>query len=106
MDRIYRALADPTRRRILRMLAEGERTQSDLVAALGVSQPAVVKHVRALREAGLIHERREGRWCLYSLNEETAARAYAELRREWEELLGRRLADLKRYLESPKEDER
>lgn len=104
MDRIYRALADPTRRRILRLLAAGERTQSGIVQEFAVSQPAIVKHLRILKSAGLIRERREGRWSYYHLEEEAVAAAYGAMRLEWETLLQQHLEGLKRYVESRKED--
>jgi DNA-binding transcriptional ArsR family regulator len=60
LDTIFRALGDATRRRMLRELAEGERTVSQLAAPFDMSLAAASKHVRALEQAGLI--RREVRW--------------------------------------------
>jgi DNA-binding transcriptional ArsR family regulator len=57
----FRAVADPTRRRILDLLAVRERTVGDLVAELGISQPSVSQQVARLREAGLVEQRRDGR---------------------------------------------
>lgn len=57
---VFSALADPTRRAILRRLASGEATVGELVAPLGISQPAVSRHLRILEQAGLISRRVEG----------------------------------------------
>jgi DNA-binding transcriptional ArsR family regulator len=53
----FEVLAEPNRRRILDLLRAGERPVNDLVAELGLSQPAVSKHLRTLREAGLVSVR-------------------------------------------------
>ena len=65
---IFEALADPTRRRILELLAGGERPAGDLVAALPVSQPAVSQHLKVLREAGLVRVRADGTRRLYAID--------------------------------------
>ena len=66
-DLLFRALADPTRRAIFeRLCAEGDRTVGELTASAGVSQPVVSKHLRQLREAGLVQGRAEGRQTFYS----------------------------------------
>ena len=57
----FAALADPTRRRILALLAEGERTVSEIAAEFPVSRPAISKHLRVLRRSGLVVEERRGR---------------------------------------------
>jgi DNA-binding transcriptional ArsR family regulator len=64
----FNAVAEPRRRQILDVIAVGERTVSDLVALLGMSQPLVSKHLRVLREVGLVAARDEGRLRLYRLN--------------------------------------
>jgi DNA-binding transcriptional ArsR family regulator len=64
----FNAVAEPRRRRILDLLAAGELPVNDLVAAMGVAQPLVSKHLRVLREVGLVHVRDEGRQRLYRLN--------------------------------------
>lgn len=96
----YRLLADPTRRRILRLLAGGERTVSEIVARFDVTQPAISKHLRALREAGLVHERRDGKYRRYRLDDQAVEIAYAEMRQDLERILEARLGRLKRFLES------
>jgi DNA-binding transcriptional ArsR family regulator len=54
---VFEVLAEPNRRKILDLLREEERPVGDLVAALGISQPGVSKHLRVLREAGLVDVR-------------------------------------------------
>ena len=60
-DLLFRTLADPTRRAIFERLCLGEQTVGALAARSGVSQPAVSKHLRILKMAGLVHGRQEGR---------------------------------------------
>jgi DNA-binding transcriptional ArsR family regulator len=64
----FNAVAEPRRRQILDALAGGERPVNDLVALLGLAQPLVSKHLRVLREVGLVEARDEGRQRLYRLN--------------------------------------
>ena len=64
----FNAVAEPRRREILDLLAGGERPVNDLVAALGLAQPLVSKHLRVLREVGLVDARDEGRQRMYRLN--------------------------------------
>ena len=61
------ALADPTRRRIVELLAERERSAGELAAQFRTSRPGVSRHLRVLREQGLVRARGEGRRRLYSL---------------------------------------
>ena len=64
----FNAVAEPQRRRILDVLAHGERSVTELIEALGLSQPQVSKHLRVLREVGAVEVRDEGRRRLYRLN--------------------------------------
>jgi DNA-binding transcriptional ArsR family regulator len=64
----FNAVAEPRRRQILDLLAQGERPVNDLVELLGLAQPQVSKHLRVLREVDLVHVRDEGRQRLYRLN--------------------------------------
>ena len=64
----FQVLAEPHRRHILDLLREGERSVNELVAGLGLSQPGVSKHLRVLREVGLVHVRDSGRQRLYRLD--------------------------------------
>jgi DNA-binding transcriptional ArsR family regulator len=59
------AISDPIRRRVLELVRDRELPAGDLAARFDVSRPAVSRHLRVLREAGLVHERREGRLRLY-----------------------------------------
>jgi DNA-binding transcriptional ArsR family regulator len=61
------ALADPTRRRIVELLADGERSAGELAAEFAISRPAVSRHLRVLREHGLVQTRGEAQRRLYSL---------------------------------------
>src|SRR4051812_37926621 len=65
---IFRALADPTRRALFERLALGEKNATDLRAGFGISQPAISQHIAALRAAGLVRERRDGRHVNYSVD--------------------------------------
>jgi DNA-binding transcriptional ArsR family regulator len=64
----FNAVAEPRRRQILDVLAGGERPVNDLVEQLRLSQPLVSKHLRVLREVGLVDVRDEGRQRIYRLN--------------------------------------
>lgn len=71
---VFRAVADPTRRDILRLLSSSRRPVGDLAASFpDISRPAVSKHLRILRQAGLVAETRDGRRRLYRLRPETLA---------------------------------
>jgi DNA-binding transcriptional ArsR family regulator len=96
---VFRAVADPTRRAILDMLLDGERTVGEIAEQFAVSRPAVSKHLRVLRTAKLIRARREGRLRLCALDPEPlrAIDVWLEsYRGEWQS----RLARLKRHVES------
>ncbi|HWV39829.1 MAG TPA: metalloregulator ArsR/SmtB family transcription factor [Vulgatibacter sp.] len=64
-NRIFQALADPSRRAIFEALTEGEAAVKDLKARFHISQPAVSQHLATLREAGLVNGRRDGRHVYY-----------------------------------------
>jgi DNA-binding transcriptional ArsR family regulator len=64
----FNAVAEPRRRQILDLIAGGERPVGDLVDLLGIAQPQVSKHLRVLREVGVVDVREEGRRRLYRLN--------------------------------------
>jgi DNA-binding transcriptional ArsR family regulator len=64
----FNAVAEPRRRQILDVLADGERPVNDLVRELGLAQPQVSKHLRVLREVGAVAVRGDGRRRLYRLN--------------------------------------
>ena len=64
----FNAVAEPRRRDILSYLAAQERPVGDIVMTLGLEQPSVSKHLRVLRDVGLVHARRDGRRILYRTN--------------------------------------
>ena len=66
----FHALADPTRRAVLDLLRQGIQPAGQIARAFPISRPAISKHLRLLRRAHLVHERREGRHRLYQLNPE------------------------------------
>jgi DNA-binding transcriptional ArsR family regulator len=67
---VFEALAEPNRRRILDLLAQRERPVNDLVSLLQVSQPAVSKHLRVLRDAGLVEVRADAQRRVYRVRPE------------------------------------
>ena len=67
----FNAVAEPRRRDILNYLALQERPVGDIVAALEMEQPSVSKHLRVLKDVGLVRARREGRQIVYSVNADT-----------------------------------
>lgn len=97
MTPAFEVLSEPNRRRILDLLREGERPAGDLVEALAISQPGVSKHLRVLREAGLVSVRGDGQRRLYSLRPGPLAEVDAWLapyRRLWSTSLDRLEAHL------------
>jgi ArsR family transcriptional regulator len=68
--RLFHALADETRLRILDQLADGERCVCDLTDALEAGQSRLSFHLKTLKDAGLLRDRREGRWIYYALNQD------------------------------------
>ena len=66
---IFKALSDETRLRIIKLLEQGELCVCDITAALDMVQPKVSFHLSTLKEAGLIKDRKQGKWIHYSLNE-------------------------------------
>jgi DNA-binding transcriptional ArsR family regulator len=98
------ALADPTRRAILKRLARGEKTVAALAAPFAISLPAVSKHLKVLERAGLIERCRQAQWRPCRLRAQPlkkVARWLAEYRRFWE----KRLDNLDNYLQDLKENE-
>jgi ArsR family transcriptional regulator len=73
--RWFHALSDETRLRIIECLGEGEQCVCDIMATLDTAQSRLSFHLKTLKDAGLLNDRREGRWMYYSLN----FRAFDEL---------------------------
>ena len=95
MEATLRALADPGRRRILTLVRGGERTAGEIAGELPVSWPAVSQHLRVLKEAGLVSERREGTRRYYRARPEGLAEVRAFLDEFWDD----KLQSLKREVE-------
>jgi ArsR family transcriptional regulator, arsenate/arsenite/antimonite-responsive transcriptional repressor len=72
---LFHALSDRTRLSILQRLRLGERCVCDLTDALDAAQSRLSFHLKVLKEAGLVTDRREGRWMYYTLNTESLAEA-------------------------------
>jgi DNA-binding transcriptional ArsR family regulator len=98
LDRTFAALADPTRRAILRRLASGEATVTELSTPFAMTQPAVSKHLKVLERAGLIERGRERQWRPARLQAEPL-RAVAEWTLGYREFWEERYDRLDEYLE-------
>ena len=80
MAELYKALGDPIRLRILAMLNVREACVCEMVERLPVSQPAVSQHLRRLKQAGLVRERRQKYWMYYALRPDLPAPVAAQIR--------------------------
>jgi DNA-binding transcriptional ArsR family regulator len=101
----FELLAEPNRRRILDLLRDGERPVGELVDRLSMSQPAVSKHLRVLRESGLVDVRVDAQRRMYRLRPEGLREIdawIAPYRRLWEDRLDR----LERHLQTMQDDKR
>jgi DNA-binding transcriptional ArsR family regulator len=97
MTSAFEVLAEPSRRRIMDLLLPGERPVGDLVDALAMSQPAVSRHLRVLREAGLVRVRADAQRRLYRL-EPAQLRAVDDWLAPYRRLWASRLDALERHL--------
>jgi len=107
LDRTFAALADPTRRRMLEHLAQGDRCVTDLARPHRMSLPAVSKHLRVLETAGLVRRRRDGRVHRLKLSAAPMQQAQAwieEYRRFWEDSFDR-LGDYLKEITSKEKNE-
>jgi DNA-binding transcriptional ArsR family regulator len=98
MSTTFEVVAEPARREILDLLLDGARPVGELVRETGLSQPNTSRHLRVLREAGLVESRPQGQRRLYELRPEGLTeieRWLAPYRRMWR----RSLADLERHLD-------
>jgi DNA-binding transcriptional ArsR family regulator len=95
VEDVFAALADPTRRRLVEVLHDGERSVNDLVSEVDIAQPGVSRHLRILSEAGLVTVRASGQRRLYSLRPQPLRELEAWMRRYAHEERDRigRLAD-------------
>jgi len=92
---IFKALSDETRLRILALLRDGEVCVCDMAETLGMTQPNISFHLSMLKEAGLIKDRKHGRWIHYSLDESDMFRRFL-LMSIFEKMDPRTLKKLKR----------
>ena len=100
MEAALKAIAAPTRRRILRLVRDDELSAGEIASHFDVSRPAVSQHLNVLKEAGLVNERRNGTRRLYSVRPQ----GLAELREFFEEFWDVRLEAIKR--EAEKEEQK
>ena len=96
MDAVLRALAEPRRRDILRLVWTQELPAGDIAAQFDVTRPAISQHLRVLKSAGLIRERRAGNWRLYRADQARLSDVLAYLGAFW----GERLTALKHAAEA------
>lgn len=95
MDAVLQAIAEPRRRRILELVRDRELPAGEIAAQFEVTRPAISQHIRVLKRAGLLDERRDGTRRLYRARPE----GLAELRRFLDEFWGERLQLLKEEVE-------
>lgn len=89
MDETLRALASPTRRAMLELVWDGERSSSEIADAVGATRPAASQHLKVLRDAGLVTVRVDGNQRLYRVDAERLAEVRRQLERFWGDRLGR-----------------
>lgn len=101
----FNAIAEPRRRHILDVLADGEKSVSDIVTELPVSQPQVSKHLKVLKDVGLVRSRSEGRQRLYRIDA-LALKPIHDWVKEYEALWNERLDRLDSYLHRIQREEK
>jgi DNA-binding transcriptional ArsR family regulator len=97
-EAVFRAIADPTRRRILGLLRGRAHTVSEIAGNFRTSRPAISRHLRVLRAAGLVATKNEGTARICRLNA-APLRAVDSWLGDYQELWGESLRNLKRYIE-------
>lgn len=97
-ETVFRAIADPTRRGILRLLRDGRHTVGEIARNFPTSRPAISRHLRLLRSADLITTRQEGTARICELNA-APLRAISDWVRDYEAFWSASLGNLKRYVE-------
>ena len=85
----FAALGDENRRTILRLLTDGERSVGDLASSMPISRPAVSRHLRLLKQAGLVRERADGTRRLYALDDLGAEAIREYIESVWGEAMAR-----------------
>ncbi len=71
ISKVFKALGDPTRLEIVKLLVGKEMCVCDIIDSFQVSQPTISHHLRTLKQAELVRDKKEGKWIYYSLNNET-----------------------------------
>jgi DNA-binding transcriptional ArsR family regulator len=104
-DAVFRAIADPTRREILRLLRDGRRTVGEIAANFPTSRPAISKHLRLLRNAGLVVNRKDGTARICDLNAKPL-RAVNTWLRDYEAFWGESMRSLKSYIEEAEDQKK
>jgi DNA-binding transcriptional ArsR family regulator len=102
VDSAFRALADPTRRRIIELVAHRGMTAGEIASHFQTTRPAVSQHLTVLRNAGLLSDRREGRTRIYRANPKTVDEVVQHLQSFW----SGRLQELKRQAEREERHQR
>jgi len=102
-DRIFAALADPTRREVFEHLARGPQAVGDLAQGLPVSRPAVSQHLKVLKEAGLVIDRPDGARRVYQIDPKGLGQIRAWLDRFWDEALDAFKAEVERAADADSE---
>ena len=97
-DAVFRALADPTRREILNLLRGGRQTVGEIAGNFRMSRPAISKHLRLLRSAGLVVTRQDGSSRVCGLNAKPL-RAINDWLQDYETFWGETMQNLKSYVE-------
>ncbi|MFN3625211.1 MAG: ArsR/SmtB family transcription factor [Hyphomicrobium sp.] len=105
LDRVFAALADPTRRAILARLAKGEATVNELVEPFGFSQPTISKHLKVLESAGLVARGRAAQFRPVRLNADPLAEA-AEWLGNYERFWAESLDRLEEYVKTMQRKEK
>jgi DNA-binding transcriptional ArsR family regulator len=109
MDAVLQALSDPSRRAVLKALSEGPTTVGELAALLPIARPGVSRHLRVLREAGLVEVHQKAQFRIYSLSPEPLAQLDEWLgpyRSLWEQRMDALQTEITRGKKEPKEPRR
>ncbi len=101
---VFQAVADPTRRAILDRLRKGSAPVTELASGFRVSRPAISRHLRVLRNAKLVREKKDGRQRIYQLEPE-GIQDVASWAEEYRVFWQHNISSLKRHLEKPSEKE-
>ncbi len=99
-DAAFQAVGDPVRRAILEQLRQGEHAAGEIASRFDISWPAVSRHLRLLREAGLVTERRAGRARLYTLNRAAIREIFGDWVAAFDAMWDENLRSLKTYVEN------